>query len=183
MPKLVLVLIHFVFSLYVYHIRPCCLGAYLFTWSWFVLIFTSKTKSRSVQSFIQVLVATVVPMQGVFNVLIYSKKYRLLCYIFRCRYASSQGEATGTYNDERATDGGRFATGSENSTNRINQLQQRQLPWLPKLVMNHTTTPAPAPQSSCPPSQMEPVTEQGSSTALRSDDQDVSVLLEKSGFF
>lgn len=137
------------------------------------------------QSFIQVLVAAVLPMQGVFNVLIYSKKYKLLCYTCRCSSASTQSEATSSYNDERTTDGNRLATRRRDSTNRINQLQQRHLPWLPKLVMNHTaaTTPAPTPQSSCPPSQMEPVTEQGSSTAMtRSDDQDVSVLLEKSGF-
>ena len=72
-----------------------------------------------------------------------------------------------------------------NSTARLIQLQERNLPWLSRLMLQRQAAPAPtlAPQQR-PPSSTGPPTEPGSSRAMavKEQDPDISDLLHVSGF-
>ena len=71
-----------------------------------------------------------------------------------------------------------------NSTSRMRQLQERNLPWLSRLMQRQATpAPALAPQQR-PPSSTGPPTEPGSSRAMavKEQDPDIRDLLHVSGF-
>lgn len=164
-------------------------GAYVFIWLSFTLIHAWHNKPNTTQSVLPVFVGAIVPMQGILNVLIYSKKYQLIWCLFPCCCDPPQTPNQETsFNNKRNGSGNasfrRKSTARMNSTSRMRQLQERNLPWLSRLMQRQATpAPALAPQQR-PPSSTGPPTEPGSSRAMavKEQDPDISDLLHVSGF-